>query len=371
MPIRFSHERWPEIKRAYGDWWSGDIDRPLFHIAVEGYDPGRPAPDRADQPAALCLDLSVSPEDVVDAWDWEVSRWEWMGDAFPIAWPYLGAGVLAAMLGARIHPTPKTDTVWFDIPADWSGKHRTIDQIDFAWDPDHVWVKRVGDLMRAAMERWDGLVQVGMTDLGGTFDVMSSFRPGERLLLDLVDHPDEVNRLTWRTHEMWWDAFDHLSGILQPTNPGYTAWTPIYSEKPYYILQCDFCYMIGPDMFDEFVKPELAASCKRLGNAIYHLDGPGQLAHLDSLLEIDELKAFQWVPGAAGPMHDKWPEVYRKIHEAGKLIQLEHRRAEDGRWHVDVISEQIGSTRGLIVMGRSDITEEEEVLRLLERYGAA
>ena len=32
---------------------------------------------------------------------------------------------------------------------------------------------------------------------------------------------------------------------------------PIYSEKPYYPLQCDFSAMISPDMFEEFVLPEL------------------------------------------------------------------------------------------------------------------
>ena len=46
-------------------------------------------------------------------------------------------------------------------------------------------------------------------------------------------------------------------------------------------------------------------------------------------------------------------------------------RTDGGTWHVDVISEQIGSTKGLIVMGGSDISEEDEVRRLLERYGAA
>jgi hypothetical protein len=368
MPIRFSQDRWPAIQRSYTDWWSGANTRPLFHIAAQGYDPGRPKPELQDQSHALCLDCSVPPEEVIDTWDWEASRWEWLGDAFPIAFPYFGAGALAAMVGAQLIPTH--ETIWFDIPDSWRGECKPIDEIELTWDPENVWVKRVSDLMRAAMERWDGLVQVGMTDLGGTFDVMSTFRPSERLLLDLIDSPDEVHRFAWNTHDMWWKAFDHLSGILQPTNPGYTAWTPVFSETPYYILQCDFCYMIGPDMFDEFVKPEIVASCKRLGNAIYHLDGPGQLAHLDSLLEIDELQAFQWVPTTGGPMHDKWPDVYRKIHDAGKYIQLEHMRAADGRWHIDVISEQIGSTEGLIVMGRSDISELDEVHRLLDRYGA-
>ena len=51
--------------------------------------------------------------------------------------------------------------------------------------------------------------------------------------------------------------------------------------------------MLGPEHFEEFVKPEIVASCNRLGNSFYHLDGVGQIRHLDSLLAIAELKGIQ------------------------------------------------------------------------------
>jgi hypothetical protein len=90
-----------------------------------------------------------------------------------------------------------------------------------------------------------------MTDLGGNLDILASFRPSDALLLDLYDHPEDIKRLTWQAHEAWWRYFNELNAVLRPPNPGYTAWTPIFSESPYYMLQCDFCYMIGPDMFDD------------------------------------------------------------------------------------------------------------------------
>lgn len=36
---------------------------------------------------------------------------------------------------------------------------------------------------------------------------------------------------------------------------------PIFSEETWRVLRCDFSYMIGPDMFREFVNPELALPC--------------------------------------------------------------------------------------------------------------
>ena len=131
------------------------------------------------------------------------------------------------------------------------------------------------------------------------------------------------------------------------------------------MLQCDFCYMISTKMFDEFVKPELAKTCQKLDNPFYHLDGPGQLPHLDSLLSIKELKGVQWVPGDGNPGLTQWPEVYRKIRKAGKLIQL---------WGdfktLDILTEQLGSPKGIVMMIGASISQEEEAKALLKKYGA-
>ena len=72
-----------------------------------------------------------------------------------------------------------------------------VDEVGFTFDGNNVWFRRVQDLYTAALERWGGLVQMGMTDLGGNLDILSTFRPGEGLLLDLYDPPKEVKCLTW------------------------------------------------------------------------------------------------------------------------------------------------------------------------------
>jgi hypothetical protein len=116
-------------------------------------------------------------------------------------------------------------------------------------------------------------------------------------------------------------------------------------------------------MFDEFVKPELVASCRRLTNSFYHLDGRGQLPHLDSLLAIPELKGIQWVPGAGAPGFQHWPEVYRRIRKAGKFIQMWDQMAV-----LDVLAEQLGSAEGIVFM--TSAKTEEEAVSFLRRYDA-
>lgn len=359
MSIDFNYDRWEKIKEDARRWWAGELDRPLIQLTLGGREPGRPMP-KTPSPARdrTAYDLSVSPEEIVDRWDYNLSCVKFMGDAFPSVWSDFGPGVVAAFMGSKTEAA--NGTVWF-----YPETTQEIAEIEFEYDAENLWLNRIKEIYRVAMERWEGLVQLSMTDLGGNLDVLSTFRPGEKLLLDLYDHPDEVKRLTWDAHKMWWKYFDEFNKILQPINQGYTAWAPIFSEITYYMLQCDFCYMISPEMFDEFVKPEIAASCKRLGNPFYHLDGPGQLPHLDSLLRLEELKGVQWVPGSGQPGVTAWPEVYRKIRDAGKLIQTW------GDFHtLDTYVEQLGSAKGIVIFCGGHVSQEKEAEAFLKKYGA-
>jgi 5-methyltetrahydrofolate--homocysteine methyltransferase len=364
MSIAFSIERWQAVRAAYAAWWNGTLDRPLLHITLDGCATDRPAAAHPYKHFTAFYDLSIPADAVVDVWDYELSRRRYMGDGFPSIWPNFGPGVAAAFLGASLHCG--NDTVWFHTPDVNAG----VGEFTLNYAADNVWLRRIKDICAAAQRCWQGMVQVGMTDLGGTLDILSSFRPSERLLLDLYDQPDDVKRQTWAIHPLWHQYFAEINSVLQPTNPGYTAWTPIYSAEPYYMLQCDFAYMIGPAMFDEFVKPELAASCARIAHPFYHLDGPGQLPHVDSLVSIPELKGVQWIPGDGQPPSEAWPEVHKKIRAAGKLDQI----FGAGSWdetmrRFDTIVDALGDARGLILIAGAPAARERDVQRFLERYG--
>ena len=57
---------------------------------------------------------------------------------------------------------------------------------------------------------------------------------------------------------------------------------------------------------------------------MYHLDGTQAVCHLDALLEIESLYAIEWTPqaGIEGAGNPRWFEMYNKILEAGKSVQL-------------------------------------------------
>ena len=337
--IHFEKERYEELRKTYDKWWNKELDRPVSGIVVREYDPGRPCPASPYLCQATCTDFSVSPEELIDRLDYDYSQYAYYGDAFPyFNMDCFGPGVVATFLGATLDNS--SGQVWFHPKEDLP-----IEDIHLEYDPENPIWNRVKAIYRAGMERWEGRMMMGMPDLGGVMDVLSTFRLGERLLLDLIDKPQEVRRLVGEISALWRRYYQELSDLINPQNNGYTDWSGIYSRDPSYILQCDFSYMIGPEMFMEFVYEELASTCRWLTHPAYHLDGPGALRHLPALLSIPELRCIQWVPGDGNKPCVEWPEVYRQIADAGKLIHIPWRPLEE----CDQILKDLGDNRHVYI----------------------
>jgi len=360
VSIGFDAERWQRVRETYGRWWAGELERPIVPVELLGRDPGRPKPNVPLLCQATCHRIDIRAEALIDRIDYELSTRVYLGDAFPrLNLDAFGPGILAAMLGAKLDNS--TGQVWFHPPNDTPAA-----ALHFQYDPKNVWLRRIEAICEAAAKRWQGQVLVAMPDLGGNLDILAAFRPGEKLLLELYDAPDEVKRLTWEAHEVWHRVYHRLSDVMQSARSGYTDWAGIYSDRPCYMLQCDFGYMMSPEMFDEFAMPELEATCSGLGRAFYHLDGPGQLPHLDSLLGIKQLDGVQWVPGAGKPGCAHWPEVYRKIHAAGKRVQV----IDGGFDTLEAVIDQLGSARGIHCIGiQGTVAEEASLRRRLQTHG--
>jgi 5-methyltetrahydrofolate--homocysteine methyltransferase len=138
----------------------------------------------------------------------------------------------------------------------------------------------------------------------------------------VIEQPAEVEKVSRQVTAAWLRYYDELDAIIRPGCRGSSCWTPIWSTAKTYMLQCDFAYMISPRMFERFVVPDLAACCERLDHGFYHLDGKGQIPHLDHLLGIERLRGIQWVPGAGSAEPEQWLPLLKRIREGGKLCQV-------------------------------------------------
>ena len=311
--VHFTEEDWKRAHRDWAAWWEGELERPL--VVMHGFQPpaGEPLP-----PVHLVTPnypAEMTAEEIVDRVSPYLTCVRYFGDAFPRWLPNFGPGILAGFLGAEVHPTDST--VWFS-----PSREIDLSNLKAAYDPENVWWRRVRDITVAAVRRWGSHVVIGHTDLGGNLDVLASLSTTERLLTDLHDAPEEVDRLVGEITTAWLRYYDDTYEIVRETGCGTNCWAPILSSQRCYMLQCDLSAMISSPMFDRFVMPDLDACCRALDHAFYHLDGPGQVRHLDLLLSLERLRGIQWVPGDGAPPPQEWLPLLKRIRDGGKLCQL-------------------------------------------------
>ncbi|MHB0857346.1 MAG: uroporphyrinogen decarboxylase/cobalamine-independent methonine synthase family protein [Anaerolineae bacterium] len=311
--VHFDERDWDRIERDYSAWWAHALERPLVQIGGVERDP------RVEYPAipgfTSNFPQEMPVEDVVAQIGMHLEAARYYGDAFPHWFPNFGPGIAAGFLGCIVHSVP--ETVWFE-PAQVC----ELQDIQLAYDADNPWLVRVRDLVRAAVDAWEGRVQVCHPDLGGNLDIVASLRTTQALLYDLYDVPDQVERLVSEVTRLWLRYYDEFDAIIRPTCRGTTPWAPIWGEGASYMLQCDFSYMLSSEMFERFVLPDLVACCDRLDHGFYHLDGRGEIAHLPLLLSMERLRGIQWVPGDGAPPPHEWLDLLSQITKGGKLCQI-------------------------------------------------
>ena len=82
-----------------------------------------------------------------------------------------------------------------------------------------------GPGIQAAVERWGDQLSIGFTDLGGNLDILAHLRGTQQLLLDLINAPQEVDRLVRETNMLWLKCYEELFKQTQHGH-GITCWGP-------------------------------------------------------------------------------------------------------------------------------------------------
>lgn len=358
--MRYGEVDFVKLTENYDRWWKNDLGRPITPVIFWGCGPGKAEPKTPNLGFPTAFDDRYSPEELLDRQDYNFSCCEFYGDAFPfINMSAFGPGVAAAFMGATPHSADYT--IWFDDP-----RELPLRELHFEYNTDNKWYRRVREFYTVFAQKYADHAIMSMTDLGGMLDILSSFRGADNLLCDLYDEPDEVLRCVSEIQTAWFKYFDDLTSIIAPVARGYSNWDAIYGAKPNYILQCDFSYMIGPEMFAKFVMPELHSSAARLDRTFYHLDGIGELPHLDQLLASEHIKGIQWVYGTGTPELTDWTEVYRRIGAAGKKVHNIGVNLDTAAWATSMLPAPDSLFMG---MQGYNIAQKAEVQEKMRRIG--
>ena len=303
-----------KVHERFEAFWERQIvDRPPVSICLPKE--GAPAPRQRRRYASLAekwLDIDERVAQLAEG----VRRTDYLYDALPIVWPNLGPGIFSAWCGCG-YEFGQT-TAWTK-PAirDWE---EDFDRTRL--NMEHPLFQKTVEFTRKLIEAGKGKFIVGLTDFHPGGDHLAALRDPQNLATDLIENPDWVKRTLERAAPEYYAAYGVFYHMIRQAGMPATSWTPLIHDGTFYIPSNDFSCMISKRMFDEFFLPGIRQECAFCERSIYHLDGPGALRHLDSLLEIPELDAVQWVFGAGNEGYHRWVNVYQKIQRARKGIQL-------------------------------------------------
>lgn len=345
-------EDWEESKHRFKAFWNRDMaDRPLVLCATRRKDIPAGMPPT---PPATIEERYTDVDYLLDRFEYQASRTYYGGDYFPHYSPYIGAGSVALYVGSE--PGFAEDTIWFDKCLD-----SLRDPLP-SFDVSNRWWQKTLEMTVKGMDRLRGKALVTFPDLVENLDILASLRGAEELLFDLIEYPEEVHKWQRALLDLYFEYYDRLYEIIKEEDGGssfiaFLVWGPGRTAK----LQCDFSAMISPSMFDEFVAPYLEEQAKRLDYVCYHLDGPGALQHVDTLVSLEHIDAIQWTPGAGKPSvgDPLWIPLYRRIRDAGKsLILLDSSPAE-----AEQIASEIGPEGILFGIDTQSPEQADEVVK--------
>ena len=284
------------------------------------------------------------------------------GDTVPDMSSYLGPGSLCTFIGAQ--PLYSNKTIWYKEGCTTSDEvlencknFLNSNQKELPW---YDWSLRATEYYKDKSEEE---YMASMPDLQQNLDIVAAVMGADRMFIEIMDYPGKIHELLDSLYYVWEKAFNAHWDIIKSEDE-YSAYTHynIVGKGRTSILQSDISCMMSEDMFNEFELPYLRKQCRILDNVIYHLDGPGAVRHLDSILSIDEINAVQWVPGAGSPGNadECWYHLYDKIVQKGKGLYV-------FLWpdEIDTFIEKYGKGR-ILIRTRADSAQEQK--QLVNKY---
>jgi len=294
-------------------WWNGEnTGRPLLRVSV-------PRQGCAVELNQFWPTPESEPdlEDMVEGQLHNAALAEYLAESYPAlphCWGSRGTPMtMAAYLGGKV--VFRADTIWIEPTIDdW-------EEVRLRFDENNYWVSKSRELMEVQLSKTEGKMLMWLPDLGDALTVFSLLRGVERLSMDLVERPDVVKAKVKEFAEAWIEAHRYFWSLYSAELPGDCSWL-LWAPGKTYACQCDFSTMISPEMFCEFVVPEIEEYARYLDCIIWHLDGPDEIRHLDVLLDIPQIKAYQIVPGEGRPpcASSLWLPQMKRIQQKGRLL---------------------------------------------------
>lgn len=200
-------------------------------------------------------------------------------------------------------------------------------------------------------------------------DTLAVVRGPQSFYMDIALNPGWVKSAVKIVSDIQIELYEELSKLMSPEITGVEGslnYVGCWSPTKTLAFDCDISYSISPEAFKELFLPPLIETMHTVDHRIYHLDGAGALRHLNTLLDIPELHAIQWVPGAgdAGGIM-QWIPLIRRIQSKGKGIVV-----YVGAEEVEPLLKQVKHEGLCIVTSCRAEKEARKLIRIVNRFSS-
>ncbi|OGV74199.1 MAG: hypothetical protein A3K19_08840 [Lentisphaerae bacterium RIFOXYB12_FULL_65_16] len=303
-----------DVRQSWRKFWDGTLQRPILLA-----EPPKKGVAPVDKPAWGAAFSRDDYEGLVD----QALRWaethQFLGDSVPCYLPSLIIDLMPAFLGAEI--TSIKESWGTDTHAKPSIKDLSSAEIRFR--PESIWWEKWVRLAECIKRKCAGRLIFGTAQpYYNNLDTLAALRGNVELMTDFYDNPDGVHSAMKQIMTAHADVMTEVCRILEVEKYGSVTGHGFYADGKAATPQCDFGFNIGKEHFDEFALPYLRQEIDRFDAVEYHLDGPGNIAHAESICGIETVKVVQWVAGVGESSKRDWTWLYEKLNALGKGLWL-------------------------------------------------
>lgn len=352
-------EDWNKTMERFDALWQCEVlDRCCVSVKApkdgSTYNPEKYAkPDNHNELLSYIRD----PERVLERYTAEFEGTFYGGEALPSVRPNWGESACTLYLKGAKYEYSK-DSLWLHpIIHDWEK-----DTLEFEFEGD-TYTKHL-EFIKTLADQAKGKFLLAMPDYMGGVDAVINIRGPQETVMDMFDYPERLLKGISTCREASIYAGSKFFDIIKECNDegSVVGWFNTWARGSSCLVQCDHSVLLSPKLFEEFTLPDLQACCDSLDYAAYHLDGDGQVRHLDMILSVKSIKLIQWTNVAGQPGVLNYLPIYKRIQKAGKALLLFCTMNE-----VETLLTEL-SPKGLY-LSVSGASSEAEARELIEQVG--
>jgi hypothetical protein len=234
-------------------------------------------------------------------------------DGFWGAEPFCGIPWMEAFFGCDIYGTKSSFVSTHCIDS-------VQDLKNVRFDPDNAWVKKYIEFVKKLSEFSAGRFPVGQPIMRGASDTVGALIGQTELVYAIYEEPEIIRDASFK-------VMDALRNIIQLQFESTPSFLGGYSMGLYHVwcpdkciwFQEDLSALLSPQIYQDFLLEADASVCEGYEYTAAHLH-PASFFIIDSLMQIDRLKAVQINKDVGGPSVAEMIPVFQKVLAQKNLI---------------------------------------------------